>query len=109
MNTSGPRAALTALIDAFERHFDLVTASEEIDDDVINAAAERVADTFDHYDGVLFDTYGAATPLVVFGEDDDEDDDFEDDDDLDDDFDDFDELDDDEFDDDEFDDDEDAR
>lgn len=111
MNTADPRAALNALIDAFERHYDLVTASEEIDDDVIDAAAERVADAFDAYDGVLFDEYGAATPLIVFGADDDDDDEDDDFDDLDDDFDDFDDLEDDEFDDDDddVDDDEDVR
>lgn len=113
MSTTDPRAALTALIDALERHYTAAVDPSGQDDPALDRANDRLAEAFDIYDGALFDAVGTATPLVVFDDEDDfddfdddfeddDDDDYEDDedDDLDEDFEDFDDLDDDEFDDD---------
>lgn len=95
MNTKDPRAALTALITALERHYDVAIASNGDDDDRLDAATDQLSQAFENYDDALFEKFGIATPFVVF--DDDDDDDFDDD--LDEDFDDFDDLDEDDLDD----------
>ena len=86
MNTKDPRAALTALIAALERHYDVIAATNGEDEDQLDVATERLSMAFENYDDALFDAYSVATPFIIF---DDEDDDYDDDDD----FDDFDDLD----------------
>lgn len=88
MNTKDPRAALTALITALERHYDVAVASNGDDDERLDVATDQLAQSFEAYDDALFEKYGIATPFVVF--DDDEDDDYDD---LDEEFEDFDDLD----------------
>ena len=89
---SDPRSTLAALIAAFERHYEAAAASRGDDDPALDAATEQLATAFDAYDDALFDAYEIATPLIVFDDDEDYDDDefddlydFEDDEDDDDD------------------------
>ena len=78
--TADPRAALSTLIAALERHLELAASRKDADDPAVGAAAEAVIEAFDDYDEALFDSTGVATPLGVYGEDDDEDEDEDDDD-----------------------------
>lgn len=99
-----PRAALEALTYALERHLEACSARRGDNDPAVLAAADAVADAFEAYDDALMDAYNEVTPLELYTEDDDLDDDFggvddDDFDDYDDDYDDDDEGDDDEGDD----------
>ncbi|TWE12748.1 hypothetical protein [Rudaeicoccus suwonensis] len=91
--TADPRAALSSLVSAFERHLEAAAARRDENDPTVVAAYRDLADAFESYDDALMDTYGEVTPLEVYsGDDDDEfDDDDEDDDEDDDDLDDEDE------------------
>lgn len=100
--TDDPRAALSALVAALETHLETAAVRRGENDPALLEAYDRIVEAFSSYDDALMDAYGEVTPLVVYGED-------EDDDDLDDDeFDDDDEDVDDEDDDEEFDDEEDV-
>lgn len=95
--TDDPRAALSALVAALETHLETAAVRRGENDPAVLEAYDRIVEAFSAYDDALMDAYGEVTPLVVYGED-------EDDDDLDDDeFDDDDEDVDDEDDDEEFD------
>jgi hypothetical protein len=84
--TADPRAALTALVAAFERHLEVATARHDPDDQAVVTAAEELSDAFFDYDEALFDATGVTTPLDgPFDEDDLDDEDEDDDDELDDD------------------------
>jgi hypothetical protein len=106
--TADPRAALTSLVAALERHLEVATSRRDPDDPAVVSAAEELTDAFFDYDEALFEVTGVTTPLDgpydedddLDGDDDDEDDDDDDEDDDDDD-DDDDEDDDDDDDDDE--------
>lgn len=91
--TADPRAALSALVSALERHLEAAASRRGENDPSVVAAYRDLADAFEDYDDALMDTYGEVTPLEVYtgDEDDDEpdeDDDLEDDEDLEDDLDD---------------------
>ncbi len=80
-----PRAALSQLVAAFERHLEASSARHGDDDPSVVAAYEDLADAFEAYDGALYDAYGEMTPLDIYGGDDgdeseDEDDDEDEDD-----------------------------
>lgn len=92
--TADLRAALSTLVAALERHLEVATMRRDPDDPSVVAAATDLADAFDDYDELLFETTEVATPLAVFEGDDDDDDSDDDDDDSDDDDDDDDEDDD---------------
>jgi hypothetical protein len=84
--TADPRAALTSLVAALERHLEVATSRRDPDDPGVVSAAEELTDAFFDYDEALFDVTGVTTPLDgPYDEDDedDEDDDLEEDDDLD--------------------------
>lgn len=86
--STDPRAALTELVAALERHLEAAAARRGENDPVVLAAYRAVADAFDEYDDALLDAFNEVTPLEVYHDDDDEDDDEDDeefDDDLDDD------------------------
>lgn len=87
MTTNDPRVALSALITALERHYDIAAQSDSDDDERLDVATDQLAQAFETYDDALFEKFGIATPFVVFDDEDEYDD-------LDDDFDDFDDLDD---------------
>ena len=83
--STDPRAALSQLTVAFERHLEACATRGGEDDPAVIAAYEDLADAFEAYDGALYDAFGEMTPLDIYGgAEDDEDDDEgdEDDDDL---------------------------
>ena len=110
--TADPRAALTSLVAALERHLEVASSRRDPDDPAVVSAAEELTDAFFDYDEALFDVTGVTTPLdgpydeddvdedVLDDEDDDDLEDLDDEDDDEDDDDDDDEEDDDEDDDD---------
>jgi len=79
--SADPRAALTQLVAAFERHLEASSTRHGEDDPGVVAAYEDLADAFEEYDGALYDAYGEMTPLDIYSGDDDEDDDDSDEDD----------------------------
>jgi hypothetical protein len=84
--SADPRAALSQLVAAFERHLEASSTRHGDDDPTVVAAYEDLADAFEAYDGALYDAYGEMTPLDIYSGDDDPDDpDDDDDDDADDD------------------------
>ncbi|WP_347350136.1 hypothetical protein [Intrasporangium sp.] len=66
---SDARAALEQLIAALERHYEAATSSRDPDHPTVIAAAHDLAEAFDDYDEALFDATEVATPLSVYGED----------------------------------------
>ncbi|YAL84560.1 hypothetical protein ACMYYO_07040 [Dermacoccaceae bacterium W4C1] len=78
--TAEPRAALSLLVSALERHLEVAAHRRGENDPTVVAAYRDVADAFEAYDDALMDTYGEVTPLDVYlGDDDDFDDEEEDD------------------------------
>lgn len=73
--TDDPRAALTALVAAFERHLEACASRRGEDDPTVLASADDLADAFESYDDALLAAYGEMTPLEVYGAEDDFDDD----------------------------------
>ncbi|MFV0462918.1 MAG: primosomal protein [Nostocoides sp.] len=71
--TADPRAALTVLIAAFERHLEACSVARGETDPVVAAAADSLVDAFERYDDALMASYGELTPLEVYGDEDDED------------------------------------
>lgn len=112
--SADPRAALSLLVTAFERHLEACSSRRGEDDPTVAAAYDDLLDAFETYDNALYEAYGEMTPLDAYtgDEDDDHDDDDDDLDDLDEDDDDDDGvysgLDDEDFDDEDEDDDEDG-
>ena len=80
--SADPRAALSQLVAAFERHLEASSTRHGDDDPTVVAAYEDLADAFEAYDGALYDAYGEMTPLDIYSGDDDEDDDDSDEDDV---------------------------
>jgi hypothetical protein len=78
--TSDPRAALSALVTAFERHLEASASRRGEDDPTVIAAYDDLADAFASYDEALLKAYGEMTPLDIYdGSDDDDDQDDDDD------------------------------
>ncbi len=77
--TADLRAALSTLVGAFERHLEVAAMRRDPDDPSVVAAALSLADAFDDYDELLFDTTEVTTPLAVYEGDDEDDEDDEDD------------------------------
>ena len=92
--SADPRAALSQLVAAFERHLEASSTRHGDDDPTVVAAYEDLADAFEAYDGALYDAYGEMTPLDIYSGDDDGDEDADGDDDVDDDSDELDDHDD---------------
>ena len=82
--SADPRAALSQLVAAFERHLEASSTRHGDDDPTVVAAYEDLADAFEAYDGALYDAYGEMTPLDIYSGDDDGDEPDDDDDDEDD-------------------------
>ncbi|MFW5474157.1 hypothetical protein ACOCJ5_12690 [Knoellia sp. CPCC 206450] len=88
--SADPRAALSSLVTAFERHLEACSGRRGEDDPTVAAAYDDLLDAFEVYDNALYEAFGEMTPLDVYtGDDADEDeearDDVDDDDDDDDD------------------------
>lgn len=71
--TAEPRAALSALVSALERHLEAAASRRSENDPSVVAAYRDLADAFEDYDDALMDSYGEVTPLEVYVGDDDED------------------------------------
>ncbi|MCM3485476.1 UNVERIFIED_CONTAM: primosomal protein [Kocuria sp. CPCC 205274] len=82
--SNDPRAALQALVSAFEEHLVAASNRRSDDDPAVDGAYIAIADAFDAYEEALYDAYDEVTPLTVFAEEDDSDDDSDDDEDEDD-------------------------
>jgi hypothetical protein len=76
--SADPRAALSQLVAAFERHLEASSTRHGDDDPTVVAAYEDLADAFEAYDGALYDAYGEMTPLDIYSGDEDPDDDDDD-------------------------------
>lgn len=74
-----PRAALSALTTALEEHLVAASARRGEEDPIVEATFLSIIDAFEAYEEALFDAFDEVTPLVIYGED--GDDDFDDDDD----------------------------
>jgi hypothetical protein len=83
--SADPRAALSLLVSAFERHLEACSGRRGEDDPTVAAAYDDLLDAFETYDNALYEAYGEMTPLDVYTGDDaeesDEDEDLDDDDD----------------------------
>jgi hypothetical protein len=77
--SADPRAALSQLVAAFERHLEASSTRHGDDDPTVVAAYEDLADAFEAYDGALYDAYGEMTPLDIYSGDDEGPDDEDDD------------------------------
>lgn len=82
--SADPRATLSLLVSAFERHLEACSARRGEDDPTVAAAYDDLLDAFETYDNALYEAFGEMTPLDVYSGDDgddDEDDDLDEDDD----------------------------
>ena len=75
--SNDPRAALQALVSAFEEHLVAASNRRSDDDPAVDGAYIAIADAFDAYEEALYDAYDEVTPLTVFAEEDDSEDDEE--------------------------------
>ena len=73
-----PRVALQSLISALEEHLAASVARRGDDDPAVEAAYLAIADAFEVYEEVLYDSYGEGTPLVIYEDDSDGDDELDD-------------------------------
>jgi hypothetical protein len=79
--SADPRAALSLLVSAFERHLEACSGRRGEDDPTVAAAYDDLLDAFETYDNALYEAFGEMTPLDVYtGDDTDSDADDEDDD-----------------------------
>jgi len=79
--SADPRAALSLLVSAFERHLESCAGRRGDDDPQVAAAYDDLLDAFETYDNALYEAFGEMTPLDVYtGDDADDSDEDEDDD-----------------------------
>jgi hypothetical protein len=71
--TTDPRAALTVLVAAFERHLEASASRRGEGDPVVAAAYRDLTDAFENYDDCLLDAFDEVTPFEVFRNEEDED------------------------------------
>ena len=76
--SADPRAALSLLVSAFERHLESCSGRRGDDDPQVAAAYDDLLDAFETYDNALYEAFGEMTPLDVYTGDDSDDDDEED-------------------------------
>jgi hypothetical protein len=70
-----PRVALQSLTAALEEHLAAASARRGEGDPIVEAAFFAVADAFEVYEDALYEAYSEVTPLQVFDDEDEEDDD----------------------------------
>ncbi|ALE92123.1 dehydrogenase [Arthrobacter alpinus] len=75
-----PRAALSALTTALEEHLIAASARRGEEDPQVEATFLGIIDAFEVYEEALFDAFDEVTPLVIYGDDGDEDEENSDDD-----------------------------
>lgn len=66
-----PREALSALTTALEEHLVAASARRGEEDPIVEATFLGIIDAFEAYEEALFDAFDEVTPLVIYGEDDD--------------------------------------
>lgn len=71
--SADPRAALSSLVSAFERHLEACSGRRGEDDPTVAAAYDDLLDAFETYDNALYESFGEMTPLDVYTGDDSED------------------------------------
>jgi hypothetical protein len=71
--TTDPRAALTVLVAAFERHLEASASRRGEGDPVVAAAYRDLTDAFENYDDCLLDAFDEVTPFEVFRNEEDDD------------------------------------
>ncbi|ASN20397.1 MULTISPECIES: hypothetical protein [Micrococcaceae] len=69
-----PRVALQSLTAALEEHLAAASARRGEGDPTVEAAFFAVADAFEVYEDALYEAYSEVTPLQVFDDEEDEDD-----------------------------------
>ncbi|MEJ1114939.1 hypothetical protein WBN73_11580 [Paenarthrobacter sp. CCNWLY172] len=69
-----PRVALQSLTGALEEHLAAASARRGEGDPTVEAAFFAVADAFEVYEDALYEAYSEVTPLQVFDDEEDEDD-----------------------------------
>lgn len=67
-----PRVALQTLVTALEEHLAASASRRREDDPAVEAAYLAIADAFEVYEEVLYDSYGEVTPLEIYEESDDD-------------------------------------
>lgn len=77
-----PRVALQSLVSALEEHLAASAARRGDDDPAVEATYLAIADAFEVYEEVLYDSFGEVTPLVIYEDDSEQEEDLEDDEDL---------------------------
>ncbi|MGL5858556.1 MAG: hypothetical protein ACRC35_09180 [Angustibacter sp.] len=74
MTSSDPRAALTTLVAAFERHLEAAAARRGENDPVVLSAYRDLSEAFEDYDDALLEAFDEVTPFEIFRDDDTDDD-----------------------------------
>ncbi|MDD7833560.1 hypothetical protein [Paenarthrobacter sp. AB444] len=69
-----PRVALQSLTAALEEHLAAASARRGEGDPTVEAAFFAVADAFEVYEDALYETFSEVTPLQVFDDEDEDDD-----------------------------------
>jgi hypothetical protein len=77
--SADPRATLSLLVSAFERHLEACSGRRGEDDPTVAAAYDDLLDAFETYDNALYEAFGEMTPLDVYTGDDSDDNDDDDD------------------------------
>lgn len=75
--SNDPRAALAVLTSALEEHLNAIVNRRAEFDPAVENAYVAVANAFERYEDALFEEFEEVTPLEVFLEDDEDDDDFD--------------------------------
>lgn len=75
--SNDPRAELALLTSALEEHLAAITNSRGEQDASIENAYVAIANAFERYEEALFETFEEVTPLEVFIEDDDDEEEFD--------------------------------
>ncbi|MBG0739585.1 hypothetical protein IV500_09325 [Paeniglutamicibacter antarcticus] len=69
-----PHAALQSLTSALEEHLAAASARRGDDDPAVETAYLAIVDAFEIYEEVLFEACNEVTPLVIYEDDEDDDD-----------------------------------
>ncbi len=69
-----PRVALQSLVTALEEHLAASASRRREDDPAVEAAYHGIVDAFEVYEEVLYDAFGEVTPLEIYEEPDEDDD-----------------------------------
>ena len=80
--TTDPRVALNMLVQTLEEHLNAVASKRGEEDSSVEAAYYGIADAFEAYEDALYAAYDEVTPLEVFVEDEDAEEDLLEDEDL---------------------------